>query len=50
MYFLGIVLLGYVAGIIHKSLNCNDYVIYLYMMNALLVAADMTLTMKYRNN
>ncbi|MFZ2657529.1 MAG: hypothetical protein WAX69_21520 [Victivallales bacterium] len=50
MYFLGIVLLGYLAGIIHKHLNCHDYVIYLYVFNAVLVAADMTLTLKYRNN
>ncbi len=50
MYFLGIVLIGYIAGIIHKLLNCHDYVIYLYMVNTVLVSVDIALTLKYRKN
>ena len=49
-YFLSIVLTGYVSGIVHKLLNCNDYVIYLYVMNAILVSIDLALTIKYRDN
>jgi len=50
MYFLGILLIGYISGIMHKVTNCQDYVIYLYIMNAVLVSIDMALTLKYRNN
>jgi len=49
-YFLGILLFGYLSGIIHKVLNCHDYVIVLYIMNAVLVSIDLALTLKYRNN
>ncbi|MFA6569143.1 MAG: hypothetical protein WCS96_13105 [Victivallales bacterium] len=50
MWFLCIVLTGYVSGVIHKTLNCLDYVIILYVMNAILVSVDMALTLKYRDN
>jgi len=50
MWFLCIVLTGYVSGVIHKVLNCLDYVIILYVMNAILVSVDIALTWKYRDN
>ena len=50
MCFLCIVLTGYVSGVIHKVLNCLDYVTILYVMNAILVSVDIALTVKYRNN
>jgi hypothetical protein len=45
--FLFIVLAGYTAGITHKILHSFDLVIYLYILNALMVIADIALY--YRN-
>ena len=50
MWFLCIVLTGYVSGVIHKVLNSLDYVIILYVMNSLLVSVDIALSWRYRNN
>lgn len=50
MWFLCIVLTGYAAGVIHKIVNCLDYVIVLYVMNTILVSVDIALTWKYRKN
>ena len=41
--FLFIVLLGYAAGITHKMLHSSDFVIYLYILNGLMVIADIAL-------
>jgi lipopolysaccharide export LptBFGC system permease protein LptF len=41
--FLYIVLIGYVAGVIHKVKHDLDPVIWLYVMNSLLVATDIAL-------
>ncbi len=46
--FLSLVIIGYVAGIIHKVLFRMDAVIWLYALNALMVAADLFLFMRYR--
>ena len=48
--FLFLILLGYVFGIIHKVIYSLDYVIWLYIINGVLVLADMTLWFKYKNN
>ncbi len=45
--FLYIVLLGYAAGITHKLLNSRDWVIALYVLNAMMVMIDIGLY--YRN-
>lgn len=45
--FLYIVLAGYVAGIIHKILYSNDFVIWFYVANAVMVIMDIMLF--YRN-
>lgn len=45
--FLYIVVIGYVAGIIHKLVYSRDGVIYLYMLNSLMVSVDIVLY--YRN-
>ena len=50
MWFLCIVLTGYVSGVLHKAINCLDYVTILYVMNAILVFVDIALTLKYRDN
>jgi hypothetical protein len=42
--FMVIIFIGYISGIANKLLNtCNDPVIYLYFLNALMVATDITL-------
>lgn len=48
--FLFLILLGYIFGIIHKIIYSLDYVIWLYIINGLLVLADMALWFMYRNN
>ena len=45
--FLWIVLIGYLAGILHKLTYQFDRVVYLYALNAAMVAADTLLY--YRN-
>ncbi|MEN6308889.1 MAG: hypothetical protein ABFD91_14165 [Anaerohalosphaeraceae bacterium] len=45
--FLYIVLIGYIAGIIHKVLHSQDWIIALYSLNGLMVLIDIVLY--YRN-
>lgn len=48
--FLFLILLGYIFGIIHKVIYSFDYVIWLYIINGVLVLADMTMWFMYKNN
>lgn len=48
--FLFLILLGYVFGVVHKVIYNFDYVIWLYILNGLLVLADMALWFKYKDN
>jgi len=48
--FLVHVLLGYLAGITHKIVYNLDIVLALYVLNALLVASDVSLWIRYRNH
>jgi hypothetical protein len=48
--FLWLVLIGYGCGITHKILCSPDYVIFLYVFNALMVLVDIILSYKYRGN
>lgn len=41
--FLFIIVLGYIAGILHKLIYSHDAVIYLYILNSLMVIADIIL-------
>lgn len=41
--FLMIVLIGYMAGILHKVFNNPDFVIWLYVINAIMVLVDILL-------
>jgi len=50
MFFLGIVLLGYIFGIFFKIYGTFDAVIFLYILNATLVTVDIVLTVKYRGH
>jgi hypothetical protein len=46
IFFSYIVLAGYASGIIHKMLYSNDFVLYLYILNMLMVMLD--IAMYYR--
>jgi hypothetical protein len=46
--FTGVLLMGYLAGIMFEYLGTRDYVIYLYVFNTCLVCTDLMLTIKYR--
>ncbi len=50
MFFLCIVLLGYMSGILFKIYGVLDEVICLYILNSILVTIDIALTLKYRKN
>jgi hypothetical protein len=47
VFFLYIVLAGYASGITHKFVFDYNYVVYLYIINALMVSTDIILY--YRN-
>lgn len=43
LFFLFIVLVGYACGILHKILFSMDFVIFFYILNFLMVAADVVI-------
>ncbi len=45
--FMAIVCLGYISGIVHKSLCSRDWIMALYIVNAALVATDLALYFVY---
>lgn len=47
--FLSLVIIGYIGGIIHKVFYNLDLVVWLYVLNAVMVAADLSLWFRYRN-
>ncbi len=46
--FLVVILIGYVAGILHKVFNQYDLVVYLYVLNFIMVLTD--LLIYFRNS
>lgn len=46
--FLLVIVIGYLSGIIHKLLYNRDWVVLLYMLNLLMVSADITLFFRNR--
>jgi hypothetical protein len=48
MVFLFALLLGYIAGVIHKIFYLYDPVIFLYILNGTMVSIDIALTMRNR--
>lgn len=48
--FIGVVIMGYVCGLIHKILYSFDWVIYLYAINIAAVSLDLILYFRYRGN
>ncbi|MBM7623814.1 hypothetical protein [Sporohalobacter salinus] len=47
LWFMVIVLIGYISGVTHKLLYSYDLVIYLYILNGLMVSVD--ILFYYRN-
>lgn len=45
--FMGLIILGYIFGIVHKLLHNPDIVTWLYVFNATLVAIDLALYFTY---
>ena len=48
--FMGIIELGYVAGILYKVTGTCDRVVWLYVLNLLIVGTDLALYFRYRRN
>ncbi len=48
LFFLVIILIGYIAGILHKLVYRYDLVIWLYALNALMVTTDIALYLRNR--
>lgn len=48
LFFLLVLILGYLAGIANKLLYSNDIVLYLYILNLLMVSADAALWLRNR--
>lgn len=46
LFFLLIVLMGYISGILHKIFYNFDYVIYLYIVNIIMVGIDILLYLR----
>lgn len=46
LIFLCLIELGYICGIIHKYLYSNDFTIYLYVLNFIMVFIDFVLTIR----
>jgi hypothetical protein len=44
--FLSVILIGYLAGILHKILYHYDPVLYLYILNAVMVFLDLSLFLR----
>ena len=48
LLFMIIVMCGYIAGVLHKLVFDHDLVIYLYGLNFLMVAVDVSLYLRNR--
>ena len=48
LFFLLVVLVGYLAGVLHKILYRFDNVVYLYALNGCMVLADIALYLRNR--
>lgn len=48
LFFLYVILIGYISGILHKLIYSQDLVLILYVINFLMVLADIMLYYKNR--
>ena len=46
-WFMAIICVGYLSGIVHKVVYARDWVIALYALNVLLIATDLFLYHRY---
>ena len=46
--FLALIIIGYAAGIVNKITGNMDWVLWLYVLNLLMVSADLFLVIYYR--
>lgn len=46
--FLLLIIIGYIAGIINKLVGTRDWVLGLYILNLVMVSADLILVIYYR--
>lgn len=49
-FFLWLIFSGYIFGIFHKCLNCLDWVVVFYILNAALVFIDIVIYYRYRKS
>ncbi len=49
LLFLGLVILGYIFGMMHKIVYHPDSVIFLYLLNLILVSGDVVFVFLYKN-
>ena len=49
VFFLIILIIGYIAGIANKLLYSNDIVVYLYVLNLIMVSTDAMLWVRNRH-
>ena len=50
LFFLTVILIGYISGILFEFFGDLNFVIYLYLINILMVVTDLVLSIKYRDN
>ena len=50
LFFLTVILIGYISGILFEFYGDLNFVIYLYLINILMVVTDLVLSIKYRDN
>lgn len=48
--FLSLIAIGYLSGILHKLINAQDAVIWLYVINLALVSSEIVMWFRYRKN
>jgi hypothetical protein len=48
--FLSLVVIGYICGVAHKLIYHPDLVVWLYVLNGVMVSADIALWFRYRKN
>jgi hypothetical protein len=50
LFFLTVILIGYISGMLFELFGDLNFVIYLYIINMIMVIMDLVLSIKYRDN
>lgn len=48
--FLSLIVIGYAAGVVHKLMHLPDPVVWLYVLNGIMVSAELCLWFRYHRN